>query len=88
MPSDKPLFPRHWHKGDVLALAFLLLGLLIVLSVVATGLEYATWTLWIAVPMMMFSLAYLFLVSALTMFLGPRSGAGPKDERPAEDDHE
>lgn len=88
MPSDRPLFPRHWHKGDVLALVFLLAGLIIVLALVATGLEHATWTLWFAVPMMMFSLAYLFLVSALTVVLGPRSSAGPEGEKAEEDDRE
>ena len=88
MPSDGPLFPRHWHKGDVLALGFLLLGLLMVLLLVATGLEHATWALWVAIPMIMFSLAYLSLVSLLTVFLGPRSKGDSQNEQPAEDDHE
>ena len=69
-------------------MAFLLLGLAIVLSLVATGLDYAAWTLWIAVPMIMFSLAYLFIVSALPIFLGPRSGDDPKEGETTEEDHE
>ncbi len=69
-------------------MAFLLLGLAIVLSLVATGLDYAAWTLWIAVPMIMFSLAYLFIVSALPIFLGPRSGGDLEDEKSTEEDHE
>jgi len=69
-------------------LAFLLLGLVIVLFVAATGGDYITWTLWIAVPMLMFSLAYLFLVSALPIFLGPRSGDDSREERPPKTDRE
>ena len=88
MRSGKPWLPKKWHKGDLYALAFLLLGLVIVLSVAATGLKYATWTLWIAVPMMMFSLAYLFIVSALPIFLGPRSGGDLKEEGTTEENQE
>lgn len=69
-------------------MAFLLLGLVIVLCVVVTGGEYVAWTLWIAVPMLMFSLAYLFLVSALPIFLGPRSGSDSGEEQPLEKDRE
>jgi amino acid transporter len=82
MSPDKPRIPRRWRAGDVWALAFLLLGLVIVLFVAATEGKYLVWTLWIAVPMLMFSLAYLFLVSALPIFLGPRSGAEPESEQP------
>lgn len=88
MRSGKPWFPKKWYTGDLCALAFLLLGLAMVLSLVATGLKYATWTLWIAVPMIMFSLAYLFIVSALPIFLGPRSSGEPGEGETTEEDHE
>lgn len=88
MRSGKPWLPKKWHKGDLYALAFLLLGLVMVLSVAATGLRYATWTLWIAVPMIMFSLAYIFLVSALPIFLGPRSGGEPGEGETTEEGRE
>lgn len=82
MPPRKPWFPRKWHTGDVCALAFLLIGLFIVLFVAATDGQYATWTLWFAVPMIMLSLGYLFIVSALPLWLGPRSGEDLEEEEP------
>lgn len=85
MRSRKPWFSRKWYVEDIHALAFLLLGLAVVLFVAVTGGEYFTWTLWIAVPMIMLSLAYLFLVSALPIFLGPREGDDSSDDRPPED---
>lgn len=87
MRSGRSLLPKKWHTEDIYAMAFLLAGLAIVLFVAATGLKYATWTLWIAVPMIMFSLAYIFLVSALPIFLGPRSGDN-KDDETVEENHE
>lgn len=87
MRRGKPWLPKRWRTDDLYAMAFLLLGLLIVLFVVATDLKYATWTLWIAVPMIMFSLAYIFLVSALPIFLGPRSGSDAKEGEAGEDSH-
>lgn len=86
MPSRKPWMSRRWYKGDVYALLFLLLGLVDILIVLTTEGEYATWALWIAVPMVMFSLAYIFLVSALPIFLGPRSKDSPPEETPREED--
>jgi len=88
MLSPVPWFSRKWHTGDVCALAALLLGLGIVLFVAATGGTCAVWTLWIAVPLLMFSLAYLFLVSALPIFLGPRSGGTSHQEMSSEEDRD
>jgi len=65
-----------------------LTGLVIVLFVAATEGEYVVWTLWIAVPMLMFSLAYLFLVSALPIFLGARSDSESEREQSPEKDDE
>jgi len=88
MRSNEPWFSRRWHTEDVAALAVLLLGLVIVLFVAATGGEYAVWTLWAAVPMIMFSLGYLFLVSALPIFLGPRSGGRPPEDSSGQEGRE
>jgi len=88
MRPGEAWFSRRWYTGDVCALAVLLLGLMIVLFVAVTGGEYAVWTLWVAVPMLMFSLGYLFLVSALPIFLGPRSGARPPAESAEQEGHE
>ena len=88
MTSKNHWFPRKWHTGDIYALTFLLLGLSIVLFIVATDEQYLTWTLWFALPMIMFCLAYIFLVSALPIWLGPRSGSDSEEERPPEKDHE
>lgn len=84
MPSDRPRPSRKWHAGELWALAFLLLGLVIVLFVAATEGEYIVWILWVAVPMLMFSLAYLFLVNAIPMFLGPLSDSESEREEPQE----
>lgn len=88
MRPSEPWFSRRWYTGDVVALAALLLGLVTVLFVAATGGEYAVWTLWAAVPMIMFSLGYLFLVSALPIFLGPRSGSRPPEDSSGQEECE
>jgi protein-S-isoprenylcysteine O-methyltransferase Ste14 len=88
MRHSEPWFLRRWYTGDVVALAVFLLGLTIVLFVMATGGECAVWTLWAAVPMIMFSLGYLFLVSALPIFLGPRSGGRPPEDSSGKEDRE
>lgn len=81
MPQDKSRPSKKWHAEDVWALAFLLLGLVMVLFVAATEGRFIVWILWLAVPMVMFSLAYLFLVNALPIFLGPRSGGESEGEQ-------
>lgn len=85
MSSDGPHARRRWRKGDLWAVAFLLVGFSIALFMAATGGAYFAWILWIAVPMLMFSLAYLFLVSALPIFLGPRSGEEAEGEEPRDE---
>lgn len=82
MGAEKRRPFKKWYAGEIWALAFLLLGLVVVLFVAATEGEHIVWILWIAVPMLMFSLAYLFLVNAIPIFLGPRSGTEPESEKP------
>lgn len=86
MCPDKQCARRKWHKGDLWAISLFLIGLGIVLFVATTEGEYLVWTLWLAIPMLMFSLAYLFLISALPIFLGPRSGPESETEEPGRED--
>ena len=66
MQSDKPEEKRKWYARGRWALVLAFIGILILSFVVATGGEYGAWTLWIAVPLLMISLGYLFLVNAVT----------------------
>lgn len=84
MRSDKSRPLRKWSSGEILALALLFLGLADVLFVAATEGEYAVWTLWIAVPMLMVSLLYILLVNALPIFFGHTQNDEPEEERPPE----
>lgn len=64
------------------AMGLLLVGLVIVLFVAVTEGEYGVWTLWIAIPLLMFSLAYLFLVNAVPIFLRKAEDDEPEQEQP------
>ncbi len=66
-------------------MAFLLIGLAMVLFVAATDGRYVVWILWIAVPMLMFSLAYLLLVSATPILLWHVRDGDSEQEQPQED---
>ncbi len=46
-----------------------LIGVLIVIFVAVTGGEYGAWLLWIAVPLLMISLGYFYLVNAIKYFI-------------------
>lgn len=84
MRPDKSRLSRKWSSGEIFALVFLLLGLADVLFVAATEGEYVVWTLWIAVPMILFSLLYILLVNALPIFFGQTRGDEPEEERSSE----
>jgi len=84
MRPDKPHLSKEWRSGEILALVFLFLGLANVLFVAATNGEQAVWTLWIAVPMIMFGLLYILLVNALPLFFGQTRSDEPEEERPTE----
>lgn len=77
-------FSRKWRRGEIWALAFLFLGLVIILFVAATEGEQAVWTLWFAIPMIMFSLVYLLLVNAIPVFFGDSPDDEPKAEQSRE----
>jgi len=85
-PNDKEP-PRRWDPWTLWALVFFLIGLAIVVFEAVTGGRYVAWALWFAVPVLMFSLAYFFLISALPIFLGPRhSEDSEEDRRPPDED--
>jgi len=88
MRSDKSRPSREWSSGETLALVFLLLGLADVLFVAVTEGGHAVWTLWIAVPMLMFSLLYILLVNALPIFFGRTRSDEPEEERSPENPEE
>jgi hypothetical protein len=65
MQSDKPEERRKWYARGRWAFVLAIIGILILSFVAATRGRYVAWTLWIAVPMLMMSLGYLFLVNAV-----------------------
>lgn len=46
-----------------------IIGIIIIIFVAATGGEYGAWLLWIAIPFLMISLAYFFIINAIRYFL-------------------
>lgn len=70
MRSGKSEATRKWIAHVRFALVPAIVGGLIVAFVAVTGGEYGAWLLWIAVPLLMISLGYFYLVSALPVLLG------------------
>lgn len=69
MNPEAPPRPRKWYSAGRWALVFAAVGILIIAFIIATGAEYATWLLWIAIPLMMISLGYFFVVNAIKYFI-------------------
>ena len=69
MNPDTPPRLRKWYSGGLWALVFAAVGILIIAFMIATGAKYATWLLWIAIPLLMISLGYFFVVNAIKYFL-------------------
>lgn len=65
MQSDKPEAKRKWNVRGRRAFIPAIAGILIVSFVAATGGTYGAWMLWIAVPLLMISLGYIYLINAL-----------------------
>jgi hypothetical protein len=65
MQSDKPEAKRKWEVRGRGAFIPAIAGILIVSFVAATEGAYGAWMLWIAVPMLMISLGYIYLINAL-----------------------
>lgn len=60
---------RLWLAKNRWPVLLAVIGVVIIAFVVATRGEQATWLLWIAVPLLMISLGYLFLINAIPVFL-------------------
>ena len=69
MQSSNVETSKRWYSRRRLAILLVLAGVLIVSFVAVTGGEYGAWTLWIAIPLLMVSLGYLFLINAIPVFL-------------------
>jgi hypothetical protein len=65
MQSNKPEAKRKWNVRGRWAFIPAIVGILIVSFVAATRGAYGAWMLWIAVPLLMISLGYIYLVNAL-----------------------
>jgi len=59
-----------WYSRGRWAWVFALIGILIVAFVAATRGEHGAWMLWMAIPLLMISLGYFYLVNALAFFWG------------------
>ena len=69
MQSENPEAKKKWYSRGRWAIVFSLIGVLIIVFVAATGGEYGAWTMWIAVPLLMLGLGYLFVINAIPVFL-------------------
>lgn len=70
MRSDQQTVKRNWYSRGRWALILVSVGVLMVAFVAATRGEHAAWILWIAVPLLMFSLGYLYIVNAVATVWG------------------
>jgi len=68
MSPDKPA-KKGWVLHGRWALIPTVIGIVIVAFVMVTNAEYATWTLWIAVPLLMIGLGYLFIINAIASLI-------------------
>jgi fatty-acid desaturase len=84
MQSDQLEATRKWYAQGRWALVLALIGVVIVCFVVATRGEYGAWMLWIAVPLLMISLGYFYIVNAIPVFLG--AGEHHQSEREQEEE--
>lgn len=65
MQSDKPEAKRKWNVRGRWAFITAVAGIVIVSFVAATRGTYGAWMLWIAVPLLMISLGYIYVIYAL-----------------------
>jgi nicotinamide riboside transporter PnuC len=68
MNPDKPA-KKEWVFYGRWALIPAVVGISIVAFVIVTEGAYATWTLWIAIPMIMIGLGYIFIVNAIASLI-------------------
>lgn len=88
MSSVKSEAKSKWYSKGRWALVLALIGILIVSFVAATQGAYGAWLLWIAVPLLMISLAYFYVVNALAYVWGigaPRQRKTEQEEEHSEE---
>jgi len=81
MKSDEVSKEPKWYDKHRWAISAAIVGMLMVSIVIATGGEHGAWTLWIAIPLLMFSLGYLFLVNAIPVFINLFSDDNSEQEQ-------
>jgi hypothetical protein len=69
MQPTGPKTKKKWVFYGRWALIPSIIGILIVAFVIVTEGKYATWTLWIAVPLMMIGLGYIFIINAIASLI-------------------
>lgn len=62
-------------------------GVVLIVFVAASGGEYGAWTMWIALPLLMIGLGYIFVINAIPVFLSYSSDDEAQKNAP-ERDHE
>jgi hypothetical protein len=70
MQSGQHEVMRGWLAHGRWALVLAVVGGAILSFVVITRGTYGAWMMWIAVPFLMISLGYFYLVNALPVFMG------------------
>jgi len=79
MNDDKQV-KKKWVFYGRQGLVPTIMGISILVFVIVTGERYA-WTMWIAVPMMMGGLGYIFIVNAIASFIAiSHSGDPPESD--------
>ena len=65
MQSAEPKTKKEWVFYGRWALVPTIIGIAILAFVIVTEGKYATWTMWIAVPLLMIGLGYIFIINAI-----------------------
>lgn len=81
MQSSKTKTKKKWVFYGRWALIPTIVGILIVAFVIVTGGKYATWTLWIAIPLLMIGLGYIFIINAIASLIAVGRTGEPDEQQ-------
>jgi len=81
MQSGKHDATRRWYSHGRWALVLALVGIAILSFVVVTRGTIGAWMLWIAVPFLMISLGYFYVINALPVFWGKSADSQSETEQ-------
>ena len=70
MNSNSRKAKKKWYANGRWAFVLALIGILMLAFVILTQGNRAAWIMWIALPLLMVSLGYLFLVNAVKAVWG------------------